>query len=108
MVKFCPTFCYCAVDQEKVVFKRKWAVSGPSAHLGPEMVKFCPNFCYCAADQEKVVFKRKRAVSSPPALFGPAGSLEASKRFQNPRRRLEDSGGSWKPLEAPASAPGGP
>ena len=27
MVKFSPNFCYCAVDQEKVVFQRKRAVS---------------------------------------------------------------------------------
>ena len=59
----CPkwsNFCYCAVGQEKAVFKRKRAISGPSALLGPEMVKFGPNFCCCAADQEKAVFKRKR------------------------------------------------
>ena len=59
------------VDQEKTVFKRKRAVSGPSALLGPEMVKFSPNFCNCAVDQEKAVVKRKRAVSGPSALLGP-------------------------------------
>ena len=35
--KFVANFCYCAVDQEKAVFKRKRAVSGPCAlfgHLG--------------------------------------------------------------------------
>ena len=36
MVKFGPNFCYCAVDQEKVVFERKRAVSGPSALWGPK------------------------------------------------------------------------
>ena len=98
MVKFGLNFCFCGVEQEKVVFKKEtgrfWpicpfgarngkiypeflaadqerAVSSPSALLGPKMVKFCPTFCYCALDQEKVVFKRKRAVSSPSALFGP-------------------------------------
>ena len=35
MVKFGPNFCYCAVDQEKAVFKRKRAVSSPSALFGP-------------------------------------------------------------------------
>ena len=45
MVKFAPTFCYCAVDQEKAVFQWKRAVSGPSALLGLEMVKCAPNFC---------------------------------------------------------------
>ena len=61
MVKFGPNFCYCAVDQEKVVFKR--AVSGPSA-LGARNGKNYSNFCYCAADQERVR-------SSPSALLGP-------------------------------------
>ena len=50
------------------VFKRKRAVSGPSALLGPEMVKFYRNFCSCAVDLEMAVFKRKRAVSGPFAL----------------------------------------
>ena len=35
MIKFSPNFGYCAVDQEKAVFKRKRAVSGPSALFGP-------------------------------------------------------------------------
>ena len=106
MVKFCPTFCYCAVDQENVVLKG----NGPFlAHLlVPEMVKFCPNFCYCAADQEKVVFKRKRAVSSlgegprglqeAPALWrqteGPAGNLLETRGPGGPWTEL------WRPLEA--------
>ena len=50
------------------VFKRKRAVSGPSALLGLEMVKFYRNFCSCAVDLEMAVFKRKRAVSGPFAL----------------------------------------
>ena len=66
-----PNFCYCAVDQEKAIFKWKRAVSSPSALLGPEMVKFGPNFCYCAVNQEKAVFKWKRDVSGPSALLGP-------------------------------------
>ena len=70
-VKFASNFCYCAVDQEKVVFQWKRAVSGPSAFLGPEMVKFASNFCYCAVNQEKAVFRWKRAVSGPSALLGP-------------------------------------
>ena len=60
MVKFALNFCYCAVNQEKAVFKRKRTVSGPSAFLGPEIVKFVPTFCYCVVDQEKTVFKWKR------------------------------------------------
>ena len=67
MLKFRPNFCCCAVDQEKAVFKRKRAVSGPSALSGPEMVKFGPNFCYYAVYQEKAVFKRKR----PSTPLGP-------------------------------------
>ena len=39
MIKFAPNFCYCAVDQEKAVFKRKRAVSGPSQICS----KFLPN-----------------------------------------------------------------
>ena len=31
MVKFASSFCYCSVDQEKAVFQRKRAVSGPFA-----------------------------------------------------------------------------
>ena len=42
------------------VFKKKRAVSGPSALLGPEMVKFCRNFCSCAVDLEMAVFHGKR------------------------------------------------
>ena len=57
MVKFSPTFCYCAVDQKK------------AALVGPEMVKFGPNFCYCAVHQEKAAFQWTRAVSSPSALL---------------------------------------
>ena len=53
MVKFTLNFCYCAVDEQKAVFKWKRAVSGPSALLGPEMVKFASNFCYCALDQKR-------------------------------------------------------
>ena len=34
-------FCYCAVDQEKVVFKWKWAVSGPS-RFGARNDRICP------------------------------------------------------------------
>ena len=59
------------MDQEKVVFQWKRAVSGPSAFLGPEMVKFASNFCYCAVNQEKAVFRWKRAVSGPSAFLGP-------------------------------------
>ena len=70
-LKLAPNFCYCAVDQEKAVVQWKWAVSGLSALLGPEMVKFAPNFRYCAVDQEKAVFQWKRAVSGPSALLGP-------------------------------------
>ena len=69
MVKFASNCCYCAVDQEKAVFQWKWAVSGPSALLGPEMVKFAPNFCYCAVDQEKAVFQWKRVVSSNGQIY---------------------------------------
>ena len=43
MVKFGPNFCYCAVDQEKVVFKRKRAVSGPCL-FGARNVKIYPEF----------------------------------------------------------------
>ena len=76
-------------------FKRKRAVSGPSAHLGPEMVKFCPNFCCCAADQEKVVFKRKRTVSSlfgwgrPTRPPGRAWALEAPGGYGGPWSGLQ-------------------
>ena len=71
MVKFGPTFCYCAVDQKKAAFQWKWAVSGPSALLGPEMVTVGPTFCYCAVDQKKAAFQWKWAVSGPSALLGP-------------------------------------
>ena len=71
MVKFGTNLCYCAVDQEKAVFKRKRAVSGLSAPLGPEMLKFRPNFCYSAVDQEKAVFKRKRPFLAYLPLWGP-------------------------------------
>ena len=71
MVKFALNFCYCAVDQEKAVFKKKRVVSRPSTLLGPEMIKFALNFCYCAVDQEKAVFTKKRTVSCPSALLRP-------------------------------------
>ena len=51
-------------------FKRKRAVSGPSALLGSEMVKFGRNFCSCAVDLEMAVFNWKWAVSDPSAFFG--------------------------------------
>ena len=70
MVKFAPEFCYCAVNQENVVFQWKWAVPGPSALLGSEMVKFAPDICYCAVDQGKAVFQWKRAVPGPSAIWG--------------------------------------
>ena len=66
-----PNFGYCAVSQEKAIFKWKRVVSGPFALLGPKMVKFGSNFRYCAVDQETLVFQWKRAVPGPSALLGP-------------------------------------
>ena len=69
--QICLNFCYFAVDQEKAVFKRKRAVSCPSALWEARYVKLALDFCYCAVDQEKAVFKRKRDVSCPSAFLGP-------------------------------------
>ena len=71
--EICSNFCFCAVDQEKAVFKWKRVVSSPSALLGPEMVKFASNFCYCVVDKEKAVCKWKRSVSGPSAFLGRPG-----------------------------------
>ena len=123
--KIQPKFRLLCCRPRRPFLKRKRAVSGPSALLGPEMVKFgpnfcplgpemikfSPNFCYCAVYQEKVVFKRKRAVSSPSALFGPGRPtrpLGASKglRLKGSNclgRFLAEALGSKAPYPANAS-----
>ena len=72
-----PEFLLLCCRPRKTVFKRKRAVSGPSALLGPEMIKFTPNFCYCAVYQEKAVFKRKR-----PFLHLPFGARKDKIRLE--------------------------
>ena len=52
MVKFAWNFCYCAVDQEKAILKRKRAVSGPSALLGPEMARKGQNLSRSSARKQ--------------------------------------------------------
>ena len=60
MVKFAPNFCYYAVDREKAVFKRKRAVSGPFAFLGPEMPRQGQNLVWEQPEKSQNLSGRER------------------------------------------------
>ena len=67
MVKFAANFCYYAVDREKAVFKRKRAVSGPFAFLGPEMPRQGQNLSRSSARKQESVWEQPEISQN---LFG--------------------------------------